>query len=59
MNIIRKRREAGATCPRCRSPDYTMTPPVEGECDRPVFKCTTCGNHWMYGKTGGVYKDNA
>lgn len=59
MTTLSKRREAGATCPRCRSPGYDMTPPVEGECDRPAFKCTSCGNHWTCGKSGGVYAEYA
>lgn len=57
MNVIAERRRVGAVCPRCRSSGYDTTPPVEGDSDRPSFKCTTCGHYWTYGKTGGIYME--
>lgn len=33
--------------------------PADDGCDRPSFKCTSCGNLWTLGKSGGVYADFA
>lgn len=57
MNVIKERRKRGAVCDVCRSPDYKMTPPIDGETNRPSFECGSCGNSWMYGKDGGKYAE--
>lgn len=61
MNLIKKRRQEGAVCPRCKSPDYEQQPAdIEG--GKLNFKCKSCGSFWQYGRTGGKYaelsKDN-
>jgi transposase-like protein len=57
VNIIKERRKQGAVCPRCKHPDYTMYPPVEGETIKPEFRCAACGNSWSYGYDGGMYAE--
>ena len=57
MNIIKQRRKRGAVCSVCRSPDYEMTPPIEGETTKPSFRCGSCGHSWMFGKSGGKYAE--
>ena len=59
MNIIKERKKRGAICPRCKHPDYTTHPPVEGETIKPEFHCTACGNSWAYGYDGGMYAELA
>ena len=59
INKVKERRRRSAVCDRCRSPDYAMTPPIEGETNRPRFTCGSCGNTWMYGKDGGKYAELA
>ena len=55
-SIISQRREQGATCGVCRSPDYTTYPPKKslGQ-NRYYFICNQCGNRWTYGLSGGKY----
>ena len=53
-SLIRRRREARATCSRCLSPDYRMEPPPDPGC-KPVFVCGRCGATWCYGRDGGKY----
>ncbi len=55
-SLIRRRREAGAVCPSCRSPDYSMTVNVTIEF-KPNIICGSCGNIWQYGYDGGVYAE--
>lgn len=58
MNIIKERRKRGATCSRCGSPDYRMSPSYfEG--GKPNFTCGQCRNSWQYGKDGGKYAELA
>ena len=57
MNVIKERRNQGAVCSVCRSPDYSMTPPIDGETTKPSFTCKQCGNGWQWGKDGGKYAD--
>ena len=57
VNIIKKRRDCGAVCPRCKHPDYTMHPPVKGETIKPEFRCKKCKNVWSYGYDGGKYAE--
>jgi hypothetical protein len=59
MNIIKDRRKRGAVCPRCKHPDYTMHPSVDGETIKPEFRCKACGNSWAYGYDGGMYAELA
>ena len=55
--IFKERMKRGAVCPRCRHPDYTMYPPVEGETIKPEFRCKACGYSWAYGYDGGRYAE--
>lgn len=55
MNIIKKRREAGAICFICHSPDYKMVG-LNDVTGRPMFECGQCGDRWTYGKDGGKFK---
>ena len=57
-SIIRQRRERGAICGVCRSPDYTMYPPVKswGQ-TKPYFICNQCGHEWTYGLCGGMFSE--
>ena len=59
MNIVKERRSRGAVCAVCKSPDYTMEPPIDGETIKPTFKCKQCGRSWSYGYDGGVYAELA
>lgn len=55
-SLTRKRREAGAICDVCRSPDYKELPPyIDG--GKPNFICNSCGNAWQYGRNGGKYSE--
>lgn len=42
-------------CPMCGHPEFTVTPPIEGETIKPYFKCTNCGNGWTSGRDGKPY----
>lgn len=55
-SIVAKRREAKATCPKCKSPDYRQLPAnyVGG---KPNFVCGGCDFSWQYGKDGGIYAE--
>lgn len=53
-SIIKERREAGAVCSVCNSPDYTIHPPYEGA-RKPNIQCNSCKRWWQYGYTGGIY----
>jgi Zn ribbon nucleic-acid-binding protein len=55
-SLIRRRREAGAVCANCHSPDYTMSPPYY-EGGKPNFTCNQCGKQWQYGYDGGIFKE--
>lgn len=57
-SLIRRRREAGAVCSICRSPDYNVESP-EFEGGKLGFRCEQCGNFWNYGKDGGIYSELA
>lgn len=57
MNIVKERRKRGAVCNVCRSPDYRMMLPVEGETTKPSFTCNQCGHVWMCGKDGDKYAE--
>lgn len=53
-SLIRRRREAGAICGVCRSPDYKQFPSyISG--GKLNFKCQGCGHEWQCGYDGGVY----
>jgi transposase-like protein len=58
-NIIARRREQGAICPRCKSPDYKMSPSEVFEGGKPIFICGSCGHSWQYGYNGGIYTELA
>jgi len=55
-SLIRRRREAGAVCCNCGSPDYRIEP-AEWEGGKPNIICGQCGNRWQYGKDGGIYTE--
>jgi hypothetical protein len=53
-SLIRRRRESGAVCFVCRSPDYRIEPnEIPGF--KPNIICNSCGNLWQDGHDGGVY----
>lgn len=58
MNIIKKRREVGAICSVCKSPDYKQLP-ADFEGGKPNFKCNGCGRSWQYGRDGGKFAELA
>jgi hypothetical protein len=53
-SLIRQRREMGATCDICNSPDYRIEPPYEGA-SKPNIVCNSCGHSWQYGFGCGIY----
>ncbi len=59
QSIIAKRKEQGAICPRCKSPDYKMAPSDIFKGGKPNFTCGSCGKGWQYGYDGGVYGELA
>lgn len=54
-SLIRRRREAGAVCYECRSPDYRIEPSKFGL--KPNIICNSCGAIWQYGRDGGIYAE--
>lgn len=54
-SVVKQRREQGAVCPRCQSPDYKMSPSDVFADGKPNFTCGFCGNSWQYGYDGGIY----
>lgn len=57
-NILQKRREAGAVCHNCKSPDYKQLSPFIPD-GKPNFECQQCGTIWQYGTNGGIYAELA
>lgn len=55
MNLIKRRRAAGATCPHCKSPDYNYQGRVHEPDGKHEFKCNSCGKVWQFGKTDSKY----
>lgn len=55
-SLIRRRREQGAVCPECHSPDYRIEP-NEIPSFKPWIICNSCGRMWMYGRDGGIYRE--
>lgn len=53
-SLIRQRREAGAICSHCQSPDYRLDLSDE-DALKPGFRCGSCGSSWRYGYGGGKY----
>jgi len=53
-SLIKQRREQGAVCPICHSPDYHVEPAYPGGW-KPNIVCNQCKNTWQYGSNGGVY----
>lgn len=51
MNKIKERREQGAVCSVCKSPDYEYL----GKEIKHEFKCKSCGRTWAYGRTESKY----
>lgn len=57
-SLIHLRREAGAICGNCRSPDYREEEPdPEWPTIKPRFICNSCGSSWCYGYDGGKYRE--
>lgn len=56
-SLIRKRREQGAICSNCQSPDYTITPSQVYKGGKPNIKCNSCDNSWQYGYDSGIYAE--
>ena len=57
-SIIAQRRKAGALCPYCKSPDYsiiTLSEVFDG--GKPNFVCGSCDKVWQYGYSGGIYSE--
>ena len=57
-SLVARRRERGATCSVCQSPDYTMTENKTHPDFKPDFTCTN-GHSWQHGKDGGKYAELA
>jgi transposase-like protein len=55
MNKIKERRRVGATCPKCKSPDYKYTGRTFDTWGKHNFECKSCGNSWQYGSTESKY----
>ena len=58
-SLIRLRREKGAICSVCHSPDYNRLPPDPDTIGggKPEFRCNQCGMLWSYGRDGGVFAE--
>jgi transposase-like protein len=54
-STVAQRREQGAICPVCHSPDYKMFPSRVFSGGKPNFICGSCGHEWQYGNDGGIY----
>jgi len=54
--IIQKRREGGAVCHNCFSPDYKQLSPAIPN-GKPNFQCNQCKTIWQYGTDGGIYAE--
>ena len=60
MNIMKLRRENGAVCPECRSPDYLQfSDPDLSSASKPNFECGSCGKIWQSGYDGRIYSELA
>jgi len=59
MNKIKERKKVGATCPKCKSPDYKYNGRVYEPDGKHQFECKSCGNFWQYGKTESKYTELA
>ena len=55
MNKIKERRNNGATCPKCKNPDYIYIGRVYEPDGKHQFQCRSCGMIWQYGKTESIY----
>ncbi len=58
-SIIAQRCKVGAICPRCKSPDFKMTPSEVFKEGKPNFTCGSCDKTWQHGYDGGVYAELA
>lgn len=54
-SLIARRKQQGAVCPICKSPDYTMSPNLSFAGAKPDFACGSCSNAWQDGYDGGIY----
>lgn len=60
MNKIKERRKKGATCPKCKSPDYEYKGRADNmEDGKHEFECNSCDHTWQYGKTESIYTELA
>jgi Zn ribbon nucleic-acid-binding protein len=55
MNKIKERKKVGATCPKCKSPDYIYNGRAYEPDGKHQFECKSCGNFWQYGKIESKY----
>lgn len=54
-SLISKRREVGAVCPKCKSPDYNYVGRVFEPNGKHTFNCNSCNNQWQFGSTSSIY----
>lgn len=55
MNKIKQRKEKGAICLKCKSPDYTYLGRVFEPNGKHQFQCNSCGHFWQFGTTESIY----
>ena len=55
MNKINERKKSGATCPKCKSPDYIYNGRAYEPDGKHQFECKSCGKFWQYGKMESKY----
>lgn len=52
LNKIKRRREKGAVCPKCKSPDWVY---LGLQPFKHCFKCNSCVHCWSYGNKESKY----
>lgn len=55
MNLVKARREEGAICHICKSPDYSYMGREWEPAGKHNFKCNSCGSTWQYGNGDSHY----
>jgi len=55
LELNQRRKEAGAVCWVCKSPNYELLPPPF----QPNIRCNSCGRVWIGPGDGGVYAELA
>ena len=66
MSKFKRRKDAGAVCPKCKSPDYTYNGRANQdmgeywkENGKHEFTCNSCGKQWQFGKQSSHYTELA